>query len=74
MQDRFIQQLLLQVMTPIHAPGFSEQSFGFRPGRGALIEAVVVRSEEGTLQGGPLSPLLASIHLDPLAWIPTRIR
>ena len=125
-RDRFIQQLLLQVMTPIYEPGFSEQSFGFRPGRsaqdavraargyfregkdwvvdldiakffdhvnhdillgrigktirdkrvlrligkyprrGALIEGVVVRSEEGTPRGGPLSPLLANIYLDPL--------
>ncbi|MDQ2945776.1 MAG: hypothetical protein M3Y27_07515 [Acidobacteriota bacterium] len=32
-QDRFIQQLLLQVMTPIFDPGFSEHSYGFRPGR-----------------------------------------
>jgi len=125
-QDRFIQQLLLQAMTPIHEPGFSERSFGFRPGRsahdavrtvqryfregkdwvvdldvakffdrvnhdillgrigktirdkrvlgligkylrrGALIEGVVVGSKEGTPQGGPLSPLLANIYLDPL--------
>jgi group II intron reverse transcriptase/maturase len=125
-QDRFIQQLLLQVMTPIYEPGFSKQSFGFRPGRsaqeavraaqgyfregkdwvvdldiakffdhvnhdillgrigktirdkrvlrligkylrrGALTEGVVVRSKEGTPQGGPLSPLLANIYLDPL--------
>jgi group II intron reverse transcriptase/maturase len=34
-QDRFIQQLLLQAMTPIFEPLFSEHSYGFRPGRGA---------------------------------------
>jgi len=34
-RDRFVQQLLLQVMTPIHDPGFSEHSDGFRPGRSA---------------------------------------
>ena len=34
-QDRFIQQLLLQVMTPIFEPLFSEHSYGFRPGRSA---------------------------------------
>lgn len=34
-QDRFIQQLLLQVLTPIFDPRFSEHSYGFRPGRSA---------------------------------------
>ena len=113
-QDRFIQQLLLQAMTPIYDPEFSEHSYGFRPGRsahdavravqgyfregkswvvdldiqaffdhvnhdillgrigksirdkrvlrvigkylrrGAMVGGVVVRSEEGTPQGGPL--------------------
>ena len=34
-QDRFIQQMLLQVLTPVFDPGFSEHSYGFRPGRSA---------------------------------------
>jgi len=33
--DRMIQQALLQVLTPIFDPTFSEHSFGFRPGRSA---------------------------------------
>jgi RNA-directed DNA polymerase len=31
--DRFIQQALLQVLSPIFDPTFSDTSFGFRPGR-----------------------------------------
>jgi RNA-directed DNA polymerase len=40
--DRFIQQALLQVLQPIFDPGFSEHSYGFRPGRrahDAIVEA-----------------------------------
>ena len=33
--DRVIQQMLLQVLTPIFDPMFSEHSYGFRPGRSA---------------------------------------
>ena len=34
-QDRVIQQAILQVLTPIFDPSFSESSFGFRPKRSA---------------------------------------
>jgi RNA-directed DNA polymerase len=124
--DRWIQQMLLQVLQAIFDPTFSAQSFGFRPGKGAhdavrtaqnyvqagkdwvvdmditkffdrvnhdilmnrigqtirdkrvlrligkylragvMVEGVVQSSDEGTPQGGPLSPLLANIYLDAL--------
>jgi RNA-directed DNA polymerase len=123
-QERLIQQAILQVLTPIFDPGFSDSSFGFRPKRSAqgaaqqvqahiragyrhcvdmdlskffdrvqhdVLMARVARkvrdkrllrligrylragvmdgvelqpSTEGTMQGGPLSPLLANILLD----------
>lgn len=122
--DRFIQQALLQVLQPIFDPGFSDHSYGFRPGRrahdaverargyiqsgrqvvvdvdlekffdrvnhdvlmsrlarrigdkrmlrlirgylsaGMMADGVVSEREEGTPQGGPLSPLLANVLLD----------
>jgi len=34
-QDRMLQQALLQVLQPYFEPLFSESSYGFRPGRGA---------------------------------------
>jgi Reverse transcriptase (RNA-dependent DNA polymerase) len=125
-QDRLIQQMMLQVLTPVFDPQFSEHSYGFRPGRkaqdavqaaqkyaregkdrvvdiditkffdhvnydilmgrigkeirdkrvlgligkflrrGAMVEGIVSASEEGTPQGGPLSPLPANIYPDAL--------
>jgi len=63
--DRFIQQALLQVLQPRFDPTFSAASYGFRPGRRALLaNGVVVERHEGTPQGGPLSPLLANALLD----------
>ncbi|WP_246125467.1 reverse transcriptase domain-containing protein [Exilibacterium tricleocarpae] len=32
-KDRVIQQAISQVLMPIFEPGFSDNSFGFRPGR-----------------------------------------
>jgi RNA-directed DNA polymerase len=33
--DRFIQQAILQVLTPVYDPSFSPSSYGFRPGKSA---------------------------------------
>jgi RNA-directed DNA polymerase len=124
--DRLIQQAVLQTLTPVFDPQFSDRSFGFRPGRsahqavvaarheiadgagwvvdldvdsffdrvqhdalmarvarrvhdkrvlrlirryldaGVMADGVVQRSDEGTPQGSPLSPLLANVMLDDL--------
>ena len=124
--DRVIQQAIAQVLTPIFDPGFSSNSFGFRPNRngqqavkqvqgiikqgrrfavdvdlskffdrvnhdllmthlgrkvkdkrllkliklylraGVIDNQFYSKSREGVPQGGPLSPLLANIMLDPL--------
>ena len=34
--DRFMTQAILQVLSPLFDPGFSDHSYGFRPGRSAL--------------------------------------
>jgi RNA-directed DNA polymerase len=47
--DRFIQQMLLQVLTPVFDPMFSEHSYGFRPGRCAQD---AVRAAQKYAQGG----------------------
>jgi len=46
--DRLIQQALHQLLSPIFEPGFSESSYGFRPGRSgqqAVAQATVYVSE-----------------------------
>ena len=47
--DRFIQQMILQGMTPIWEPRFSEHSYGFRPGRSAHD---AVRAAQGYARAG----------------------
>lgn len=126
--DRIIQQAMLQQLMPIYEPLFSDDSFGYRPGRGAkdaiyrikeyieqgYIRAVVLdlsryfdtlnhtillnllrkqvkderviqmvkrylkggvmengvetETEEGSPQGGNLSPLLANVYLNEFDW------
>lgn len=122
--DRIIQQAIAQQLTPIFEPLFSENSFGYRPGKsaqmaimrvkeyaeqgyrhavqidlskyfdtlnhellmnmvreqvhdkrvtelikrylksGVMENGLLVKTEEGSPQGGPLSPLLANIYLN----------
>jgi RNA-directed DNA polymerase len=47
--DRLIQQALNQVLSPIFEPGFSQASYGFRPGRSALQ---AVRVAQAHVQAG----------------------
>lgn len=42
--DRLIQQAILQVLHPVFDPGFSESSYGFRPGRSA--HQAVLKAQE----------------------------
>ena len=122
--DRVIQQAIAQQLNPIFEPLFSEDSYGYRPGRsaqmaiakvkeyaeqgyttavlidlskyfdtlnhellmnmvreevhdkrvtelvkrflksGVMEDGLLIRTEEGSPQGGPLSPLLANIYLN----------
>jgi len=125
--DRVIQQAISQILTPIYESEFSDNSYGFRPGRsahqavkkckeyieagynwavdidlakyfdtvnhdkllrllsekkvddsrvlslirkylrsGVMINGVVMTTEEGTPQGGNLSPLLSNVMLNEL--------
>ena len=126
--DRIIQQAMLQQLMPIYEPLFSENSFGYRPGRsakdatlrireyieqgytraivldlskyfdtlnhtillnllrerikderviqmikrylksGVMENGIVTETEEGSPQGGNLSPLLANVYLNEFDW------
>ena len=126
--DRTIQQAMTQQLTPIYEPLFSDNSFGYRPGRGAkdairkikeyaeqgytqavvldlskyfdslnhtillnllrkeikderviqmikrylksgvMENGVVTETEEGSPQGGNISPLLANVYLNEFDW------
>lgn len=47
--DRFIQQALLQALQPLFDPGFSDHSYGFRPGRRA--QQAIVRAQQYVQEG-----------------------
>ncbi|WP_257215912.1 reverse transcriptase domain-containing protein, partial [Fredinandcohnia onubensis] len=47
--DRFIQQAIAQVLTPIFDPTFSKSSYGFRPNRSAHD---AVRKAKGYIKEG----------------------
>ena len=53
--DRVIQQAIAQVLTPIFDPGFSNNSFGFRPGRSGQSgsRGYLTLSPHNTLHAGP---------------------
>jgi RNA-directed DNA polymerase len=56
--DRFVQQLLLQALTPIFDPMFSENSYGFRPKRGARQ---AVRAAREFARGG--KPIVVDLDI-----------
>lgn len=79
--DRVFQQAITQVLSPIYEKQFSENSFGFRPNRGAhdalkqcqtnvnagvISRGMFEKTEIGMPQVGPLSPLLSNIMLNEL--------
>jgi RNA-directed DNA polymerase len=74
--DRLIQQAIAQVLTPVFDPGFSEHSFGFRPGRSAhgAVRAVQGHIREGykTAVDMDLSKFFDTVNHDALMHRVTR--
>src|SRR6056297_2250053 len=67
-KDRIAQATLKRILEPIFEKVFCDCSYGFRPGRsqidaGVMTEGSLVPTEQGTPQGGVISPLLANIFL-----------
>ena len=73
--DRTLQQAITQQLVPIYEPLFADGSYGYRPNRSAKDAVLkvkeyaeqggmVIDTEEGSPQGGNLSPLLANVYLN----------
>jgi RNA-directed DNA polymerase len=56
---RVIQQALSQVLVPVFDPGFSERSFGFRPGRSA--HDAIRRAQRDIAEGHEWASIWTSI-------------
>lgn len=68
--DRFVQNLLLQVLQPVFEPTFSEHSYGFRPGRSAhdAVKAAqsYVRAGKNWVVDFDISKFFDHVHHDVL--------
>ena len=71
-QDRLIRQAVYQAMMPIFNPGFSEFSFGFRPGKsahGAVYKArAYIREGYRLTVDMDLSKFFDKVHYDVLMY------
>ncbi|TVQ48536.1 MAG: RNA-dependent DNA polymerase [Gloeocapsa sp. DLM2.Bin57] len=74
--DRAWQCLVKFALEPAHEATFHERSYGFRPGRGAHDAQGVNPEfpEQGTPQGGVVSPLLANIALNGIETLGQSVR
>ena len=57
--DRLIQQAIYQILMPIFDPGFSDHSYGFRPGRSAHDAVYQVREYDAEYRERPIVLVLA---------------